>query len=165
MKKNAFTLIEFAVVIAIIAIITVLILANYQGGEKKYSLEGATQELITHLRRAQNMALAGVIDGGIVPAGGYGLHLDTNTPDSYILFADNDEDATYDSGEAIETIKLSSKIRLSALSPSSPLDIVFIPPDPQTKINGATNPAAITIQEQDTGNTQSVTVSSQGVIE
>lgn len=165
MKKNAFTLVEFLVVVTIIAIITVLILANYQSGEKKYSLEGATQELMTHLRRAQNMALAGVTYGGAVPAGGYGVHLDTTTPDSYILFADDDEDYLYDSGEAIETIKLSSKIRLSALSPSSPLDIVFIPPDPKTKINGGTNPATITLQEQDTGDTQSVTVSSLGVIE
>ena len=164
-SECAFTLIEFLVVVAIIIIIAILVLVNYRGGERRYSLEGAAQELITHLRRAQNMALTGVTYGGTVPAGGYGVHFDTHTPDSYILFADNDEDYFYDSGEEIETIKLSSKIRLSGLNPASPLDIVFVPPDPQTKINGGTNPATITLQEQATGQTKSVTVSSQGVIE
>lgn len=170
LKFQGFTLIEFLVVIVIIVIMTTLILANYRSSQREYSLEGAGQELITHLRRAQNMAVTGTIYQGEVPAGGYGLYFDTSSPDSYILFADGDENYTYQLGEEIETIALPSNIEIDSLATDlgseSYLNIVFVPPDPETKINdGPANEAIISLAEQTTGQSKNIVVNSVGMIE
>ena len=166
-----FTLIELIVVSGIVSLLVVAGLAGYYGGQKKYALSQAVQQLSSDIRNAQNMAIGGVETSGFCsaasPCYGYGLRADSSSVDSYILFADRDNDQRYDTGEEIETITLPNKIGIKAVSPSSPLDIVFKPPAPVTYINqnaGAGVSGSITLEIKGTTSTGTVTVTTAGLI-
>ena len=170
-KKNSqgFTLIEMLVIIFIISLLSVLILANYQGGKKKYALLQANQKLISDLRRAQNMAINGTeIEGHcstVFACFGYGIYL--NSGSSYLLFADNNNNKIYDSGEGFETINLPFPIIIQSTIPS-PAYVFFEAPDPITYINqnsGVGVSAKITLQIQGSALTKTVKFSTAGLIE
>jgi len=91
---------------------------------------------------------------GSFPHGGYGLHFDIGN-NSYILFADCDDDGQYDQTgaalscsdaftnqqgyqEKIKEFSLEERISISDLSPKTgnSLNVTYFPPDPVVKING-----------------------------
>jgi len=110
MRKNGFTLLEITVVVAVIALLSTIFLANYRGGDKQYALLRASHKLSQDLRTVEEMALSSrktPIEkfGGTFPKGGYGIYVTTDpTSDcqSYsqgyciILFADCDGEGDYD---------------------------------------------------------------------
>ncbi|MCX5637115.1 MAG: prepilin-type N-terminal cleavage/methylation domain-containing protein [Planctomycetota bacterium] len=112
MKKNGFTLLEITVVVAIIALLSTIFLANYRGGDKQYALLRASHKLSQDLRTVEEMALSSRKTpmekfGGTFPRGGYGIYvkisdLSANDCPSYsqgyciILFADCDGEGDYD---------------------------------------------------------------------
>lgn len=125
---NGFTLIELIVVTGIILLLSAIALPNFNAGEKNMALERSTAELVQDLSRAREMAMS---------AGAYGMKFETNASD-YILFADLNNDQVLDSGEIVETISMEEGIKISVLSPVSPLIITFTPPDPTVNINSTT---------------------------
>jgi len=170
-QQAGFTLTELLVVMFIISLLSSLVLANHRSGQKKYALSQATQQLVSDLRRAQNMAMSGVdIEGQNC---GYGLELDNSSrPTSYYFYADTKANCQtsnnkYDgSDDILETINLPNQIEIQSISPS-PLDVFFKSPEPTTYINanaGAGISGTITLELNDTSLTKIITVTTVGLI-
>jgi len=167
--EKGFTLIEMLVVLFIISLLSIMILANYQNNKKKYILLQVNQKLISDLRKVQNMAISGTEISGLCSVTslcyGYGAYLNSN--DSYILFADKNNNQLYNSGEEFETVNLPSPVVIQSISPS-PVSIFFKPPEPVTYINqnsGAGASAEIILQIQGTASTKTVSVNTAGLID
>lgn len=162
-KFNGFSLIEMMVVMSIIAILAVLVLANYQASQKRYALAQAVQRLVSDLRKTQNMAISG---SGIYS--GYGIYANSNST-SYVIFGNNGGTPRFDDGDvALETINLPPKIKILSVSPlRGGLDITFKPPAPTTYINGQStlgSSAVFTLQTEDGSLTKTATVTTAGLI-
>lgn len=161
MKPKGFTLIEMLIVISIIIILTSITVPIYQGSKKQLAIQRAVNKLAQDIRRAEEMAMGVKEFKGSFPSGGYGIYF--NTPDRYTLFADSNSNEQYDgAGELVEDIFFETGVQISQLSPASPLTIVFIPPDPTTRINSGVSPAAILLKIDNS--TTSVKVLPTGLI-
>jgi len=159
--QKAFTLIELLVVTGIIILLSALVLPNYRTGESQLALQRSANKLAQDIRRAQEMAMSAKEFEGVVPPGGYGINFQTNLT-SYILFADLNNNKIFDSGEAIETLSLERGVKISNLSPASPLTISFTPPDPTVNINPSNSLAIITLSNN--GQTKIIKVNKAGLI-
>lgn len=95
-KNRGFTIFELLVVIFVIALISSILIANWRRGEEQYRLQGAIQEIVQNIRKAQEMALAGVEHNGQVPQN-YGLYFMVASP-SYNIFSEDSNDRRYDRG-------------------------------------------------------------------
>lgn len=159
--KKGFTIIELLVAISIFIVITGLVVANFRRGARSDELKIAAAGLASTLRKAQTMALAGEAIGGVVPAGGYGVYVTMDTPNRYIIFADNDGNKIYGVGEELAggINFLPSNIAVDQVSPVS-ASVVFKPPKPTIYINGGTseNSATITLKDSISDQTRKVTV-------
>ncbi|MCX6794575.1 MAG: type II secretion system protein [Candidatus Falkowbacteria bacterium] len=148
-NKSAFTLIEMVISISMIAIVTALFIANYRSANKRTDLIMTAQSLVADLHLAQNNTLGLVKYNTAVPAGGWGIAFDV-TKNYYILFADLD--APGDPGhmsmeEAEEALAeyggrvthLPADITIAKLTTTGEVDndavnVIFLPPNPQTNI-------------------------------
>lgn len=165
-KKNGFTLVEIMVVFSIIVILTAISIPIYQGSKKELALQRAVNKLEQDIEKAQEMAMAAKeFQEGSVPSGGYGIYLDLSEPSHYILFADVSANHQYDSekGELVEAIFLKDEIKIDSLSPASPLNITFTPPDPTTRVNSSISDIGIIILKID-NSTSSVKILPTGLI-
>jgi len=169
---KGFTLIESLVVVFIILVLTLITLPNYRQGEKALSLEQSILRLSQDLRRAEDMALSAKEFQGAIPQGGYGLYADSDSPASYIIFADCNRDHEYSNGrpcagvsEEVETVSLASGVEILSLTPTSPLNIAFTPPYPTVTIPLAATEATITLAlKDDPSQTRTVRVNKAGLI-
>lgn len=161
-KNKGSTLVEMLVVLSVIAILSSISLAYYREGEKSVSLSRSAQKLAQDISNAKEMALTGQKFNNVFPMGGYGIYFVQNS-NSYILFADSDGDKEYDELEKVEILFLEKNGKISNLSPSSPLNIVFFPPDPTVTIKPAAVSAIITISLNN--KTKTITVNSVGSID
>ena len=131
-----FTMIELLVVMFVIGLISTLVVVNYRSGQKTYILARTVQQLVSDVRKAQNMALSGY-NPEEQNYNGYGVHIDED--DSYyIIYGDIDNNTTYQPSDIlIETIYLPDNIGIQSVSPASgELHIFFEPPQPITYLNG-----------------------------
>ncbi len=144
---RGFTLLEITVVIAIIVFLSTIFLANYRGGEKQFALQRSSHKLAQDLRTVEEMALSSRKFEGTFPKGGYGIYFRPET-NSYILFADCDGEADYDTwgtaqdcasaaegqgnsqNEFVKEFFLEEGVKISDILPGFPLIITFLPPDP-----------------------------------
>jgi len=149
------------VVTGIIILLSALVLPNYRTGESQLALQRSANKLAQDIRRAQEMAMSAKEFEGVVPPGGYGINFQTNLT-SYILFADLNNNKVFDSGEAIETLSLERGVKISNLSPASPITISFTPPDPTVNINPSNSLAIITLSNN--GQTKIIKVNKAGLI-
>jgi Tfp pilus assembly protein FimT len=177
-------MIELVISLFIIMMMVALFLANYSAGNNSNNLSLGAQQLVSDIRLAQNKALGATPYNGSQSAGGWGMHIDKNSP-NYILFADVNTPANmkYDSSPIDEaslasggqTFSLPSKIIVSNITangsvpnPTS-LDITFLPPDPSTRIYDGTGTssdiATITLQNTVTSKTTTITVNVLGLIQ
>lgn len=127
-RKNSagFTLVEILVVSFIIGLIAVTLIVSLRESNKESNLRFAAQNLVSVLKQAQTHTSSGKTIGGDVPAGGYGVYVQAT--DSYILFADKNDNGNYNSGEEVEIINLPEAIEFfgGALPGAR---IIFYPPE------------------------------------
>lgn len=174
-ERPGFTLAELITSLIVITIITALFLANYNQANKKTDLTLAAQNLVADIHLAQSQALGMVEFDGASPPGGWGIHLSSveGGTGSYIIFADLNENQSYDEGEADisaggRVIDLPATIEVSDLSLGPNLDITFLPPDPITSIYNGTataTEATITLTETRSNNIKTVRLNFLGLAE
>ena len=164
---KGFTLVELLVSIAIIGILTAAVVASSPAAKQGFAIMRSSQGLAQDIRRAQIKATAMKEIGGSSPKG-YGIYLATNASSSYILFADQDGNHTYNDKEdiLIETINLETDVKISALSSGSSLNIVFEPPNPTVWVNNSSSSfSTITLHlENNITKTREIFVNSSGLI-
>lgn len=185
MQENSYqkgiTLIEVLASLLIIALLSALSFAINRQTNQRFNLLRSANKLAQDIRRAQQMAMAATEFHGAVPEGGYGIYLfrETNT---YILFADCDNNHQYISGELtcidefgdgfseiVEEISLEKGVKIKCLYDFcwSLGEIVFAPPDPTTYLLPF-GWIPITIQislETDPTKTKTISVNPAGLIE
>jgi len=134
--KSGFTMIELLVVMAIMGIIAAIALPSYNKARNSKELLLAREQIAGDIRMAQNYSYNVLkFTDGSFPAGGYGVHFDISTPKKYIIFADLNDNQTYDAAlETFQEINLPRSVEISELRANgdsvdiSPVDIVFKPP-------------------------------------
>ena len=179
MKKSGFTLIELIVSVTIIALVTGIFLANYSSANRRSDLTMTAQKMVTDIRTAQNYALGltryGTSGSTNVPVGGWGVHLDLQNygASKYVIFADDDGDKIYDSGEDViskgaQVTTLPNNITINSLTTGTKADITFLPPDPITTITGSTATSSqldIVLKDNKTNAIKTVRVNFLGLVE
>jgi type II secretory pathway pseudopilin PulG len=188
---KSFTLIEIAVVISIILILSILAFPNFRDAKAKFALDRTIYKLSQDLRNAEEMAMSSratppeIFVSSFFPQGGYGLYFQENSS-SYILFADCDGDKKYDTAEGLpmanscseatnirpypekfKEIPLEAGIKIGTLNPKysqdNSLAITFFPPDPTITIYPAASTAFITLIFKTKSETASINLN--GLIE
>ena len=124
------------VIIAVIAIFTVVSFPYYQDIRETLALDRATVKLSQDFRRAQEMTMSAYKFNGSVSSGGYGIYIDMGEPDHYILFADiNPTNGIYDAGELVEDIYLEENVEFENCGPligvCKKFAGVYLPSDPR----------------------------------
>ncbi len=178
MKKSGFTLIELIVSITVIAMVTGIFLANYGSANRRTDLTMTAQKLVSDIRLAQSYALGlaryGNSGSTNVPLGGWGISFDLTSlgNDRYRIFADDNANQVYNSGEADERfgaqiIYLPTNINIESISTGNKLDITFLPPDPITTINSGTASTSVDIilKDQKTNSIKTVRINFLGLVE
>ncbi|MBI4079924.1 prepilin-type N-terminal cleavage/methylation domain-containing protein [Candidatus Kaiserbacteria bacterium] len=190
--SKGFTLIELLVVTAILTLITGLILVNNNRFGGAVLLENLAYDVALSIRQAQVYGIAvrryGVSNFNI----GYGMHFETDSPTTYVLFADAIEaNGLYDgcpdsiSCELVESSDILRGYRIADLCATASgaggevcglekLDILFRRPEPDAHISangvsGVANPGALQergriVLESPRGDSKSVVVEVAGQI-
>lgn len=160
--KKGFTIIELLVSLSIFIVITAMVVANFRAGSRGDDLRISAEAMVSNLRKAQNMALAGQPTNDIVPPGGYGLYFNLATPDRYIIFADMNGDKVYNSGEELADglVTLPREVRIISVSPVIVSTVVFKPPKPTIFINNdpSNETLSVTLKHTSSEQTRVVTV-------
>lgn len=166
--KKGFTIIEMVIVMAVIAVITTVVLVEYRSGAKVNRLQLAAQQVATDLKEAQNLSLSSQKSNGDIPPGGYGVSFYPYEPNnrSYILFADEDANKEYDTGEEVRTVNLPEGIEISSTQGAAPLDVVFLPPNSDVFFSGIDWSAwTVTLRIIGTSETKVIYIYDRGAIE
>lgn len=175
-KQLGFSLIEVIVVVAIISVMMGVFLVNYRQTEKRSSLLMASKGLITDIRRIQNKAMGLVKYNDSVPEGGWGIYFNQSEPTKYYLFADINNNAEYDVGEAVKEyggnkIDLPEGVEIINIDIGDDANAVFLPPDPKVYLRSY-NPSTvsaenlrITLRELHTQEVKIVSVNFLGLIQ
>ncbi|MBI3305114.1 hypothetical protein HYZ80_02220 [Candidatus Parcubacteria bacterium] len=145
-EQSAFSIIEGLAVLAIVAIVATLVLANLRLGQRKTLLDNEALRLSQMVSRARTNALGSVIFQGAVPTGGYGVRFDlAQAGNVAVLFADTNGNKRFEgnfascSGECVERVVFGSGVIAASLSPDSPLDVTFVPPYGAATIRAGTS--------------------------
>ncbi len=123
-ERAGFTLLEAAVVMALLTIIAGILLANSPALNQRIALQRSAQSLALGLRRAQSMALAvRQVQGptGVLVPPAFGIYVTRADPTRYLVFADlrvgGVNDRRYRPGDdlVIETVTFPAGVALSDL--------------------------------------------------
>ncbi len=159
--NGGFTLVEMIVVLAIIVVITGIVIFNVGTEQQNSALLRSSQKLSLDLRRAQNYALSskGFKNDVAVPWG-WGVHFFGAGSDSYVIFADRNNNQIYDFNEDLETVNFEKGVSLYF---SNINDAVFIPPEPTTVFTPNQTVASITLINKNSA-TRVITINKTGFI-
>lgn len=139
-RNKGFTLTELLMVIVIIAILSAILLPNYQNFRKQLALQRSAVKLAQDIRSAQGMAIAAEeLPGGGVCQTGYGVYFDKDweNGEKYRIYADTSEGNEFftSTDTVLEEIKLEKGIFISYIdTPNKRISVNFRPPDPVVKI-------------------------------
>lgn len=100
-NQFGFTLNELLVVIFIITLFSTSVAISYSNSQRQYAVSMVAQRLMSDIRRAQNLALSGRVQGAVVP-NRYGISVLSGT--QYQLFYNADTGAS----GVVDTITLSN---------------------------------------------------------
>ena len=143
-----FTLVEMIVVIGIIGFMSATAFSNQNRGSDQRKLALETRRLSQDFRKTQNFALSSTTHNcsGSVKAVPFGIILDADAPDRYLVVADCDADKVYDSGsDPILSTVVFNAARINNLNPknsSNATEVFFVPPLPVTAVNADESAAA-----------------------
>lgn len=158
--RRAFSLLELALALLIIGVVTGVTLASYRLGARNVRLELEAQRVALEIRRAQTLATATKETGGKRPCG-YGVVFEEATPRAFILFAELDEipdqcdgPFTFTGGDTGETIFLGEDVEIKDISPGVSLSVFFLPPIPSIELTGGVSSASITLSLRSSPATQ-----------
>ena len=134
-------------------ILLTLITVNYRAYEKRSNLNFEAQKIVSILKQVQMMALTGKETNTSRPDG-YGIYFPDNI--SYFLFADQNANYIYDTGEEIENFDLPANMTVNY----NKNNIIFAPPEAEVYFNGAieNGKAIITFQYAGISETKEVKV-------
>ncbi|MEA2113139.1 MAG: prepilin-type N-terminal cleavage/methylation domain-containing protein [Patescibacteria group bacterium] len=166
-RQFGFSMIELLVVMFIIGLISTLSLVSYRSGQRKYVLTGAVQQLVSDIRKAQNMALSGFSASS--QYNGCGLYVEKGDF-SYLIYGNKNADPNYQPSDSIiETISLPDGVKIKSVSPASDkLHIFFEPPQPITYLNSATTAGVseiIILELENSSLSKTIRVSTAGLIQ
>jgi prepilin-type N-terminal cleavage/methylation domain-containing protein len=161
---RAFTLLELLVVIFIISFFSAFVVFNKGKSEATLTLERATFQIAQDIRRTEELAIAAQFFNGSYPVGGYGIRFEKGA-NSYIIFADVNQDGNYSDNELIENIVLDNLITITDLLPNSPSVAIFKAPDPSVVLPGGAENISIKISATGIDLEKTISVNSLGVIE
>lgn len=179
---KSFTLIELLVSMAILMIFAAVFLVNRNSPEG-YELINAAERLAADIQQVQGFAMSAKGVGGSIPDG-WGVHID-KTQNCYIIFADSDSVGsakTYDPGagevmcdadsnpspsERLERVFFPRSVEISdvlkaGVSTNDPLDIVFVPPHPDTYVNTAVQEGRVVLTGKTFSSVKTVIVNTVG---
>jgi prepilin-type N-terminal cleavage/methylation domain-containing protein len=180
-RHAGFTLIELLITIAIIGIMTALVVIKYGSFNSAVLLKSQVYEMALNIREAQVYAIS-VRGEGNAFRSSYGLHFETDTPNVYFLFLD-DEDTTpvlYDTSPTDERIgapfTIDPRFYVSRICVNEcaadvdNLSVSFARPDFDAHMAvagvGVVSSATVTVAAvSDPSITRSVTINSTGQIE
>lgn len=149
-KIGGFSLIEMIVSLAIISLISSLLIANYRQNQQEQAVVAESESLVNWIREVQNRAFHGTKNGAQIPYG-WGVYLNPSASTSlYYVFADINDDKTYQEIELGQTVNLNNRVRIQSVSPT-PLSVFFLSPDPDLYVNGVslgTSSASITLSSR-----------------
>jgi type II secretory pathway pseudopilin PulG len=117
-REWGFSIIELVVTIGILIVITTLIFASLPKFRQTVSLKRTAQEVALAIRQAQvyGLSIRGFQSATEEKFPAYGVYFNKNFPDSFILFADVDNDKTYDgSGEDVQVFIIQTGDKITAL--------------------------------------------------
>ncbi len=176
------TILELVMVMAIVALVASVIAPIYAQKGQQLSLDRSSYLLAQSFRTAIEKALSSAeLQAGsrkIIPRGGYGLYIESIGTNSLIfLFADCDANKSYTPGNTIcnntapekigDNILLEKGVVIQSITPGTPLNIVFLPPDPLVFIQGnERSRAEISLYHSSTpGRIKKVIVESTGLVD
>lgn len=170
--KSGFTLVELLVSFGVLVLLSGLAIANWKGGSQNLTLARAAILVAQDIRKAEDFSLSGKPAScfASAPAGsllGYGVFFTTASPASYIIFANCNVSASYDGvglDELVETKTLEQGITLFSVLPS-PLSILFLPPNPNVKIEPGNALLGTIILQNSQGKQKTIQVNTRGVID
>lgn len=181
---KSFTLIELLITISIISILSIFLIPNFHQVNSNMALERSAYKLARDLRGVEEMAMASKpFQASLFPSGGYGISFKykDSKPNSYIIFADCNDNGEYEPGdpavlscadsknanphaypELVQENFLEEGVTITNASPNL-FEMTFLPPDPTVKISPAAVSASIELSAK--GKTMSITINGVGVIE
>lgn len=189
-NRHGFTLIEAVVVIAIMAALAGISMVYNRSSEQQLVLIRDQNIVSTILRRAKSYSIekynpAPIAEGTVTC--GFGVHFNAASK-NFILFQDTATGACKDPitkaylgngeyddpDEKLETYAIDSRISFQlgyrdsfntpiTIPSGTPLDILFVPPDPTASTTAAAFPVFVELKTQ-TGHIASVVVGSEGQI-
>lgn len=169
-KKNTakgFTIIELMVSASIIAIISLLVIANFRGSNQRAGLDNEAERLSSVIRQAHIDSLIGLTVGGSRPLGGFGIHISKCSSNcEYYIFADKNNDHVYtpaaDGNYIARFGMLEDAVYVDSVLPADNIYISFVPPQGKIYINRLdTYPSAtITLGYVNTGYVKAVVLNS-----
>jgi type II secretory pathway pseudopilin PulG len=139
--KKAFTLIELIVMMGIVALFTSILFIDYGRNSKSFALDRSVRKMAQDIRRAQEMAMTGLI--GDENTNGYGVFFDKTVGNntSYIIYQNENANMYYESGtdSVKEAINIETGIKICNIlldsSDQNNISLSFEPPDPINYIN------------------------------
>ncbi len=161
--RSGFTLIEMLVVISITALLSSVLIIYSRIGERQILLFREQAKIINMILKSKSLALQTYVSGE--KTCGYGVHFEA--PRSAILFRDLSDDCSASdnvysgASEDFEKLSLDGLISFSAIDFT---DILFIPPDPQVRLNPAQSSGNISIKAIDSDAVVKVKINSAGQV-
>jgi len=132
LNGKGFTLLEMMVVVAIISLMSVLVMGNYNSQKKAKEMQFSAQKIADSIRKAQNYSINIKKLEGYNVSGGYGIHFIAGN--SFTIFLDDsvDRNKTYGvEDHDVETVELPSGVNIESLNGGAVVgaaDLVFEPP-------------------------------------
>ncbi len=180
----ALTLIEMVVSLAVVMFVTTIFIYNYRDSNKRTDLIMASQVMVSDVHRAQNNSLGLLNYGEQTPAGGWGVYFDTNTPNSYVVFADLENPGVFgsqlynaqtegDINKGARVVELAPEIEITGIrlgldNLRQNATVTFLPPDPRTNIysGGSISPELyVDLTDLRNGTTKTMLVNFLGLAE
>ncbi len=178
--EGGFTLIELLVVMGITVALTAMVLGYSRQSSSQLALASTESKMLSLINRAKFLSIETYFGGGRSGSGqricAYGVRVDIARQEMFI-FQDLSSEGkcpsssggdAYDEGERLtgELNEIKLENALMAFGESDLSEVIFIPPDPKTKINksGTTEKAKLSVKIKEGSGQFVITVNNAGQI-